>query len=332
MPEPYAKVIADSITEGGHRLTTVEALCWRPVLAEQNTHRVLSRNSASSRAIPIGKNLDRFRDDPMLPAEWGAERPGMQQGPPLEGLALADAHALWGDLHDYTAERIQQYLDEHPLKDENGKDIEGATRLHKGLLNRWLEVGLQQVQIISGTQWDGYFWQRCHEDADANIRLMAEAIQEAIAASEPRVLAEGEWHLPYFGESGNGFVDDWERCLDHAMADNPDVTDAADPVVVGLARKISAGRCARVSHMNQAGRRDIADDLRLYERLADRSGDPTNPPHASPLEHVATPWAENEQYVAIPPGHPRSGEIMGPLPRLGNFTGWLQMRHAELAF
>jgi hypothetical protein len=327
MPEPYAKIIADSITDDGHRLVTVEAGCWRPVLAEQNTHRVLSRNSASMRAIPVQKILDRFRDDPMLPAEWGAERPGMQQGPPLEGLALAEAHILWGDLHDYTAERIQRYLDENPLKDADGNDIEGATRLHKGLLNRWMEVGLQQVQIITGTQWDGYFWQRCHAAADKNIRLMAEAIQEAVAKSEPTLLPKDWWHLPYFGASG-GFEDDWDRLKEWCVA-NVDGIEEWEGYYEARkwAKKVSAGRCARVSLLNQDGRRDIENDLLLYDRLADRSDDPVNPPHASPLEHVATPWPYNQQYVLLP-----NNKSMGPLPRLGNFVGWRQMRHDELAF
>lgn len=329
MPEPYAKVIADSITEGGHRLITVEAGCWRPVLAEQNTHRVLSRNSASSRAIPIEKNLRRFRDEFFWPAEWGSEKPGMQTGPPLEGTDRDEAIALWYRLQDSVHDLVKEYVTEHPLKDEHGDDIEGAVRLHKSLLNRWLEVGLQQVQIITGTQWDGYFWQRCHEHADKNIRLMAEAIQEVVAKSEPRVLHEGEWHLPYFAESG-GFEDDWDSI--YALESQPGDQTSALPSASEIAKQISAGRCARVSHMNQAGKRDLADDLRLYERLADRSEDPTDPPHASPLEHVATPWGDNVQYVTIPPGHPRSGTVMGPLPRLGNFVGWLQMRHAELAF
>jgi hypothetical protein len=54
------KILADSVAwHGGERLTTFEVTFPRIVLAEFNTHRMLSRNSASSRAIPVEKMLTR---------------------------------------------------------------------------------------------------------------------------------------------------------------------------------------------------------------------------------------------------------------------------------
>src|SRR4051812_49960571 len=75
-----AKVLADSVSPAGHRLTTLEATFPRFVLAEFNTHRVFSRNSASSRAIPVAKQLRRVLDDPYLPIEFGSHKPGVQAG------------------------------------------------------------------------------------------------------------------------------------------------------------------------------------------------------------------------------------------------------------
>jgi hypothetical protein len=326
MTQPSAKVIADSITADGQRLTTVEAVCWRPVLAEQNTHRVFSRNSASSRAIPIAKNLERFYNDFAYPAQWGSEQGGMQTGPPLEGDDLKEALALWEGLASIVHARISRYVQAHPLVDDFDNKIEGAFRLHKSLLNRWLEVGLWQTQIITGTAWDGYFWQRCHAAADANIRLMAEAIQDAVAKSTPILLKPGQWHLPYFGESG-GFEDDWDAIERYGDLRHVVYEESKTELLTVMAKQVSAGRCARVSNLAQSGKRDIVDDLRLYTRLADRSEDPSDPPHASPLEHIATPWPENTQMVTMP-----NGKTMGPLPRLGNFVGFWQFRHEELAF
>jgi hypothetical protein len=322
MPKPYAKVIEDTITEEGFRATTVESSLWRPILAEQNTHCSLDRNSASSRAIPAEKQLARFLNEFWYPAEFGAERPGMQQGPPLEGDDLAEALDLWDRLAAFIGGEIGAYLKRHPLKDAEGNPIDGAIRLHKGLINRWLEIGLGQIQVITATQWEGYFWQRCHAAADLNIRLMAEAIRDAREASTPRLLKPGDAHLPYFG-SGGGFEDDWDN-----LAGRRDVQEGEMDLLT-LAKRVSAGRCARVSNLNQDGRRDIVDDLRLYSRLADREHDlfEGDPPHASPLGHVLVPWADNVQYVTMP-----NGKTMGPLPRLGKMTGYLQMRHEELAF
>src|SRR4051794_11829677 len=86
-----AKVLADSVSPAGHRLTTLEATFPRFVLAEFNTHRVFSRNSASSRAIPVARQLRRVLDDPYVPIEFGSNKPGMQAGPALSGPARGAA-------------------------------------------------------------------------------------------------------------------------------------------------------------------------------------------------------------------------------------------------
>jgi hypothetical protein len=52
----------------------------RFVLAEMNTHRAFSRNSASSRAIPVQKIIDRVTNDPAWPVVWPKEQAGMQGG------------------------------------------------------------------------------------------------------------------------------------------------------------------------------------------------------------------------------------------------------------
>lgn len=321
MTEASANVIADSITDDGYRLITFEATCWRPVLAEQNTHCVLSRNSASSRAIPVTKQLERFAQDFAAPIVWPKEQKGMQGGSDLEGQPLAAAQTLWSNLAEFVHEEISRYIERHPDADE---------RLHKSMLNRWLEVGLWQTQIISATQWDGYFWQRCHKDAEPHIRAMAQAMKDAMDASEPKLLKSGEWHLPYWGENG-GHESDWEDA--HNMVwDTARENRDAEYIEVAyekneIAKKCSVARCARVSYLTQSGVRNLQEDLDLYDRLSANRVGSEDPPHASPLEHVATPWRENSHFVRTP-----SGKTMGPLPRLGKFVGWLQLRHDVLGF
>lgn len=310
MTEASARVIADSITETGNRLITFEATCWRPVLAEQNTHCVLSRNSASSRAIPVSKQLDRFEQDFAAPIVWPKEQKGMQGGSNLEGQPLDDAQRLWARMASYVHATITDYVDKHP---------ESEDRLHKSMLNRWLEVGLWQTQIISATQWDGYFWQRTHKDAEPHIRAMAQAMKDAADASTPTLLSNGEWHLPFWAESGGHESD----CGDAAalVAASPDLSP------LEISKQCSVARCARVSYLTQSGVRDLSEDIALYDRLTSNRAGSEDPPHASPLEHVATPWAANSQYVTMP-----NGKSMGPLPKLGKFVGWLQLRHDVLGF
>jgi hypothetical protein len=267
-----------------------------------------SRNSASSRAIPVTKMLDRYDSDFAQPIVWPREQKGMQGGSDLEGRALNEAQDLWSKLRWRISDTIREYVEAHP---------EPESRLHKSMLNRWLEPGLWQTQIISATQWDGYFWQRCHKDAEPHIRAMAWAIHDAREASTPRLLTEGHWHMPYWAEDG-GHADDW---------DNADELAGPDLPVDEIARRCSVARCARVSYLTQSGERDLTEDLNLYERLTSNRVGSEDPPHASPLEHVATPWPENQQSVTT-----LNGVSMGPLPKLGKFVGWAQLRHMVLGF
>lgn len=264
-----AKVIADSIDpDFGVRLTTIEATMHRFVLAEFNTHRVFSRNSASSRAIPIDKQISRVLQTPAYPVEFGTNQPGMQAGPPLEGIALLTAKDMWFEAAKAAVNFARELQD---------------LGVHKQVTNRLLEPFMWHTVIVSSTEWENFFHQRCSPLAQPEIRCAAELIQEAYNSSTPKKLGAGEWHTPYILDDEQEWS--WEE-----------------------KKRISAARCARVSYLTQNGERDPAEDLKLYERLVS-----ADPPHASPLEHVATPF-EFDAYRA---------------PQLGNFDHWLQLRHYD---
>lgn len=272
-----AKVVTDSVNEWGNRLTTLQVVCHRFVLAEFNTHRVFSRNSASSRAIPVEKQLERIMYDPARPLEWPAEQPGMQGGAELVGQDLEDAQYLWDQAGAFVCGLVDMYLLEHP--DKSG-------RLHKSLINRLLEPFMWHTICVSSTEWDNYFLQRCSPLAQPEIRAASERMQSVMAESVPTELGEDQWHLPYVNEED--IVECDERGLD--------------------VRHVSAARCARTSYLTQEGTRDLAEDVKLFERLANPG---EGPPHASPLEHVATPRVDTDYEHEV----------------LGNFEGWHQLRH-----
>ena len=274
-----ARVILDSINEYGDRLTTVEATMVRFVLAEINTHRSHSRNSASSRAIPIQKQLDRVSITPAYPLVWTSEQKGMQGGPPLEGRDLQDAMDLFEAVHGCTTSLIEHYLAKHPL--------DKGPRLHKSLLNRLLEPFMWHTVILSATDegWNNFFQLRSSyytDLAQPELMAVADMIYDAMRDSSPKFMDHDEWHTPYIRE------DD----------EFPGFTDLRQ-----VKRKVSIARCARVSYLTHDGRRDIEEDLAMYERLIS-----AEPPHSSPAEHVATPaWRAEETK--------------------GNFRGWHQARH-----
>lgn len=68
-----AKIIADSLSPQGHRITTMQVTFPRMILAELNTHRLFSRNSASSRAIPFEKMVKSVQENPFIPTVWNFE-------------------------------------------------------------------------------------------------------------------------------------------------------------------------------------------------------------------------------------------------------------------
>jgi thymidylate synthase ThyX len=267
--ETSAKVIADSFTVNPkHRITTMEVTLHRFVLAEFNTHRVFSRNSASSRAIPVEKMLERFIGDPAMPLAWPAEQPGMQGGEELQGQDAVDARKLFNQVWANTEFLIQEYLKSHP--DKSG-------RLHKSLINRLMEPFMWHTIIVTSTEWENFFSQRCSPLAQPEIRVAAEKMREAYQASTPLEILHPQWHTPYIRED--------EQDLD-----------------IKTKLMVSAARCARVSYLTHDGVRDIQEDINLFKRLMT-----ADPPHWSPLEHVATP------------------ALRAPEP--GNFNSWSQLRH-----
>jgi len=256
----YAKVIEDSINAYGDRLTTMEVCMHRYVLAEFNTHRAFSRNSASSRAIPVSKTIEQVESNLAMPVQFGSAQKGMQAGPPLEGEALADAQEEWEDAASDACKSARRLL---------------KLGVHKQVVNRLLEPFLWHKAIVSSTEWDNFFSQRCSPLAQPEINVLACAMREALNGSRPVEKKYFQWHTPY--------LLDEERDL---------------PLSVRL--KISAARCARVSYLNHDGKRDMEKDIELFDKLAS-----ANPPHWSPMEHVACPY-----------------DGMGER----NFNGWAQLR------
>lgn len=259
----YAKVIADSITGSGKRLTTMEVQMHRFVLSEFNTHRVFSRNSASSRAIPIAKQTAKIDSNPAFPVEWGSNQSGMQAGDLLDERSTRKAKKIW-------KRASRQSIKAAKLLENLG--------VHKQITNRVLEPFMWHTVIVSSTEWDSFFEQRCSELAQPEIRYAALAMKSAYDHSVPDFIVTGEYHLPYL-QPEEFYLDD------------------------NIKIKICIARCARVSYLTHDNKKSIAKDLELFERLRT-----AEPPHWSPMEHIATPSTDG-------------------LNSSGNFDGFAQIRH-----
>jgi thymidylate synthase ThyX len=224
-----ARVVLDSVSPAGVRLTTMEVRFHRFILPEFNTHRAFSRNAASSRAIPIRKVIAAVRDDPAMPVFWGKNQSGMSARGEIGDAARALAHAEWQRALANALESAERLA---------RPDID----LHKQLVNRILEPFAWITVIVSATEWANFFTQRCHPDAQPEIHAIAELMLDAYRTSRPREVPIGGWHLP--------LVQPDEYTLDAVTL-----------------RKLSVARCARVSYLTHDNVRDAAKDLELYDRL-----------------------------------------------------------------
>lgn len=299
-----AKVIADSISAyDNSRLTTFEIVVHRYVLAEVNTHKMLSKNSASSRAIPLKAAIEEIYKNTAYPVVWRKNQAGMVAGEDMSQEEADKAKGIWTDVRNYVTGKVQELSD---------------LGLHKQWANRLQENFTYQKIIISGTEWDNFFWLRICPTAQPEINELAERMLEAYNASVPEILYEGEWHTPYVKHtrgplSGHLYYED------------------ADGNFISLedALKVSASCCAQVSYRKLDDSMDKAIDIFNKLNLTDSNEDRKS--HSSPTEHSGTPirkallmnnrylpftWEEGVTHVT------RDGRFGS-----GNFYGFKQYRH-----
>jgi thymidylate synthase ThyX len=316
-----AKILLDSISETGKRLTTFQVTFSRIVLSEYNTHRMLSRNSASSRAIPFLKQLSYIVSDPFIPDQFPINGKGMQ---PLEYYSIDSvehklATGVWLSARDSMIEHAKKLTGNLPAGYESSgsdfrSDKEIFLNVHKQIANRLLEPFMYHTVICTASEWDNFFKLRTHSDAQREIKRIADMMYDLYHSNYNPVLSspqnvqylkEGEWHCPLVTKEDEKLIDDY-------IAENLGHESIIDSTNLEIKKKISAARCARVSYLTHDGVRDIFKDLELFARLT-ASG------HWSPLEHVARPF-----FVKVPSVFGQDEHYQDLWS--GNFLGWKAYR------
>lgn len=224
------KVIADSISKEGKRITTFELIYPRFIHAEMLRHRVFSRTVESSRAKPIKKNLDEVRINPVLPRHLTLNEPGMAGTKEITDFnKKEDIYNSLAMLANMTVTAIEF--------------LEKNYHLHKQVLNRYLEPFLNTKEVVTSTEWDNFFTLRLAPDAEPHIQELAALMKEGLEQSIPKLVKENGVHLPYVTEE--------------EKAKYP----------INTLMKISSARCARCSYKLYDGTTDVEKDLILYEKL-----------------------------------------------------------------
>ena len=176
-----AKIVLDSVNPyNGIRLVTSELTYPRFIHAEFMTHRMFSRNAASSRAIPNSKMITHVDDNPAMPVYWGKSKRGMSASKEIEDVDVAKE--IWLKSKDLMIEEAKRFRD---------------LKVHKQIANRILEPWKYITVICTATQYSNFFALRNHHDAQPEIKHLAQIWDSAMKASTP---VEREWHIPYIQE------------------------------------------------------------------------------------------------------------------------------------
>jgi len=184
-----AKILLDSVNPSGNRITTFELTYPRFIHSEMMTHRVFSRNAASSRAIPNKKLIELIINDPVQPVFWGANKAGMQAGDEVEDPM--EAGKLWNE-----ALTLMLYY----------SDQLSEIGVHKQLANRLLEPWMYITTIVTATEYDNFFQLRCSAEAQPEIQQIAFLMLDAYTASEPVMRISGQWHIPFIRDDEQDLI------------------------------------------------------------------------------------------------------------------------------
>lgn len=256
-----ARVVCHSQAPNGEQLITLEVEFHRFILAEINTHRVLSRNYQSSRAVPIEKMIKQVRENPAMPVHWGKNQRGMVAEQELESKL---GRARWTRAANEAANQAEEL---------------NSLGYHKQIVNRVLEPFIWTKGVITATLcgWESVLSLRLHKDAQPEFRALAQEIKEAIANSDPMVLKAGEYHLPYVG---------WVRESKGQVFLDREITNLKEAI------KVSCSSCAQVSY--RVLDTSLEKAIKVYDmlNLPQKGVFKEDPPHFSPAEHIAVVMEE----------------------------------------
>jgi thymidylate synthase ThyX len=291
-----AKIIADSVNSCGNRITTFQSRVPKFLLAELNTHRLiskpteaerryiettdLSRNAASTRAIPLKRQMEKVASEPFVPSWWGKNQKGMSASEEVDHPKICDE---------------QWHLAKRQMLDRAGAlEFENV---HKQTAGRLLEPFLYVDWLATSTDWESFFDLRTSDSAQPEMQELAMLMEQEFLLSEPKILKAGDWHMPYFNQSTlglkEGSISTWILACDGIRRD-----EFGEMALYETIKK-STARCARISYETHDGIRDPEEDIKLHDMLAENN-------HWSPFEHCA-------HAIDFP-------------ERVGNFTGWVQYR------
>lgn len=289
----------------GKKLASFVITAPRVVLAEMVTHRKnketlgddfsfsertvpedISKNSASSRAIPFLRMLENIEKDPYIP-QFTMNQKGMQ-GQPADERLSRDGEQEWLAALKSAAKHAANL---HKMG------------FHKQVCNRLLEPWGWVTQIVTSANWDNFFALRCHRDADPAFSRIARMMFLEMRKHQPDQVNYGQWHLPFVPKEealSLTWTPPLRSTFTHAGVQKK-------PIEFPDLIKHSMARCAWVSYENADKKSSPEQMIDTFNRCT--AGELV---HASVTEHQGTPL------------HPSMLTTFPRLR--SNLDGWLQAR------
>lgn len=313
MKKINAKIIADSKNIQGDRVTTMLLTYPRFIHGELLTHRMFSKNSASSRAIPFNKMVEMVIEDPFIPIAWQKDHKGMQGteywiDDDTVTVDEGDEYERYTKIYSATEHFITEWLEARDLAIAQSYELNrlGVT---KQLCNRLLEPFMWHTVLLTATEFENFFELRCPKYklfglAGNYVRSKKEWLEKMQFSSalhpsqypqtiedwlkidysqaeiHMQALAEAMWDAmnestPKELKSGEWHIPFGDRLTSFDFGDRQIKEN-----LLNLKIKISTARCARLSYMTFDGIIDYEKDIKLHDKLLESK-------HFSPFEHCA---------------------------------------------
>ena len=216
-------ISADSIWSG-KRITTfiLHRFPKGQGQAEFNTHRSISKNSASSRAINKPKYIENIIKDPYIPI-WTTDKKGMV------GELVTDECLI----KQYTTSYLNKMLHDIEYVQQHYPDV------HKQDSNTQLDQYVRIPIIATSTNWEYFFKLRCASDVKPEFRRIALEMERLYNESTP---IETDCHLPWIKEDEKTYnlhqlltlSTARSAWISYANHENLNSFDVANNTVVGL--------------------------------------------------------------------------------------------------
>jgi len=322
-----AKIVAHSKNQQGDELITVLCTFPRILLSEVNTHRMLSKNTSSSRAIPFNKLLEMIERNPFVPISWQKDHKGMQGTEYWEGEdEILNLQESWFIARDRAV--------------EGAKDLD-KNKVTKQLCNRLLEPFMWTTMLITGSRegWDNFFKLRCPSyEYDGQYSKNNPSIKSRIYKSKKDWLKEYSWnylddppeiekpkteldwlklnkgqaeiHMMALAEciwdaynestpkqlkAGEWHIPYIDKFESYSNVNGNDINELVKDFKLNDI-KISVAMAARTSYTIVGEEKELNYEnlIALHDRLLNQQ-----PPHSSPFEHVARAMSDEEYYIAV---------------------------------